>query len=84
MPRHSPMTPKEIVKKLREDGWILKRKGPGDHVQFVHPDKPGKVTVDMGVGKFPLAHFNRSIVKLVGLGYRINRHGLTGLCPHSR
>jgi predicted RNA binding protein YcfA (HicA-like mRNA interferase family) len=22
------------------------RKGPGDHIQFKHPTKPGKVTVD--------------------------------------
>lgn len=48
-----PMKPREIEKMLRADGWDIKRKGPGDHVQFVHPTKPGKVTVDMGVTEFP-------------------------------
>lgn len=40
------MTAKEVIKKLLEDGWIekLPRK-KGSHRQFVHPVKPGKVTV---------------------------------------
>jgi predicted RNA binding protein YcfA (HicA-like mRNA interferase family) len=59
------MTPREIVKKLREDGWTLKRKGPGDHVQFVHPAKPGKVTVDMGVRLIPTGTL-QSIVRQAG------------------
>jgi predicted RNA binding protein YcfA (HicA-like mRNA interferase family) len=49
MPKHKAATPKEIVKALIADGWTVKRKGPGDHVQYAHPTKPGKVTVDMGV-----------------------------------
>ena len=47
-PRH-PMTPREIVRLLAADGWTIKRKGPGDHVQYAHTTKPGKVTVDVGV-----------------------------------
>ncbi|WP_336490645.1 type II toxin-antitoxin system HicA family toxin [Methylobacterium nigriterrae] len=39
---------------LRDDGWSVVRKGPGDHVQFKHPTKPGKVTVDAGVREIPL------------------------------
>ena len=36
---------KEVLKLLEEDGWYqLKSKG-GDHRQFKHPTKPGKVTV---------------------------------------
>lgn len=52
-PKRSPMAPKEIVRKLKDDGWFIKRKGPGDHVQWAHPTKKGKVTVDMGVSQFP-------------------------------
>lgn len=37
----------EVLRMLRADGWKLKT-CRGDHRQFKHPDKPGKVTV---VGK---------------------------------
>ena len=33
-----------MLKKLREDGWKLDRTR-GDHKQFVHPARPGTVTV---------------------------------------
>jgi predicted RNA binding protein YcfA (HicA-like mRNA interferase family) len=42
--KHGPMKPDEAVRLLRADGWFIKRKGPGDHVQFAHPTKTGKVT----------------------------------------
>lgn len=51
--KRSPMTPREVVKMLAADGWEVKRKGPGDHIQYTHPTKPGRVTVDMGVRQFP-------------------------------
>lgn len=51
--KRSPMTPREVVKLLVADGWSVKRKGPGDHVQYTHSTKPGRVTVDMGVREFP-------------------------------
>lgn len=35
---------KEVIKLLEADGWILLTT-KGDHRQFKHPDKPGKVTV---------------------------------------
>ncbi|HEY5797094.1 MAG TPA: type II toxin-antitoxin system HicA family toxin [Bosea sp. (in: a-proteobacteria)] len=55
MSKHrTPMTPREIVRLLVLDGWKIKRKGPGDHVQYAHPVKAGKVTVDMGVREFPI------------------------------
>lgn len=55
-PKRKPMKPREVVKLLKADGWVVKRYGPGDHVQYVHPSKPGKVTVDMGVrNEFPVA-----------------------------
>ena len=34
----------QIIKLLEKDGWRLKN-GKGDHRQFTHPEKPGKVTV---------------------------------------
>jgi len=34
----------EILKRLSDDGWMLK-KWRGSHRQLVHPEKPGKVTV---------------------------------------
>jgi predicted RNA binding protein YcfA (HicA-like mRNA interferase family) len=33
-----------MLKELRVDGWILKNQ-EGSHRQFVHPMKPGKVTL---------------------------------------
>jgi predicted RNA binding protein YcfA (HicA-like mRNA interferase family) len=59
------MSPKDVIRRLRKDGWQIKRRGPGDHVQFVHPSKPGKVTVDMGVREFPLGTL-RSIFRQAG------------------
>ena len=38
------MTAKEIIKILKKDGWVEKN-CKGSHKQFVHPEKPGKVTV---------------------------------------
>ena len=35
---------REIIKMLQDDGWFLV-KVVGDHWQFKHPTKPGKVTV---------------------------------------
>ncbi len=38
------MTVREILKRLRKDKWTL-LSVRGSHHQFVHPTKPGKVTV---------------------------------------
>jgi predicted RNA binding protein YcfA (HicA-like mRNA interferase family) len=40
------MPPKyrDILKRLHEEGWYLKDQ-VGSHRQYVHPSKPGKVTV---------------------------------------
>ncbi len=62
---HGPLTPREVDKRLRADGWAIKRKGPGDHVQYAHPQKPGKVTVDTGVREIPIGTL-RSIFKQAG------------------
>ncbi|MCC8165432.1 MAG: type II toxin-antitoxin system HicA family toxin [Planctomycetes bacterium] len=36
----------DILKILRKDGWIEIKSNSGDHRQFKHAHKPGKVTVD--------------------------------------
>ena len=47
------MSSREVIRILEEDGWV-QVKTVGDHRQFKHPGKPGKVTVshpkkDMGL-----------------------------------
>ena len=39
-----PLSSREIIKLLKDDGWELKRV-EGSHHHFIHPNKPGKVTV---------------------------------------
>jgi len=65
MPKRHPVTPKEVAKLLASDGWAVKRQGPGDHVQYAHPEKPGKVTLDMGVREIPTGTL-RSIFRQAG------------------
>lgn len=38
------MNSRDIIKKLKEDGWELEHV-VGSHHKFSHPEKPGKVTV---------------------------------------
>eukprot|EP01032_Pedospumella_encystans_P004276 gene4276-5062_t len=63
--KHGPLTPREVDRRLRAEGWSIKRKGPGDHVQYAHPQKPGKVTLDTGVREIPTGTL-RSIFKQAG------------------
>ena len=63
--KHGPMPPAKVIAQLRSDGWTLKRKGPGDHVQYAHPVKAGKVTVDTGVREIPTGTL-RSIFRQAG------------------
>jgi predicted RNA binding protein YcfA (HicA-like mRNA interferase family) len=44
---------RDVLRQLREDAWIEARRGPGDHVQFKHPTKPGRVTIDTGAREIP-------------------------------
>ncbi len=37
---------RDMLKILREDGWIEVKSSRGDHRSFKHPAKSGKVTVD--------------------------------------
>jgi len=63
--RRAIMTPRQIVRRLQDEGWEVKRRGPGDHVQFAHASRPGKVTLDMGVRDIPIGTL-RSIFRQAG------------------
>jgi len=39
-----PLKVKKVIEMLKKDGWYLERTR-GDHRQFKHPTKKGKVTV---------------------------------------
>jgi len=48
------MSSKDLIKRLEADGWIL-RGSKGSHHVFVHPAKPGHISIphpkkDLGVG----------------------------------
>jgi predicted RNA binding protein YcfA (HicA-like mRNA interferase family) len=64
MAHHSRKT-RDVVAKLRDDGWVVARKGPGDHVQYKHPGKLGRVTLDAGAREIPSGTL-RSIYKQAG------------------
>jgi predicted RNA binding protein YcfA (HicA-like mRNA interferase family) len=38
------MNSRDVIRKLKEDGWFLHHV-KGDHHQFKHPSKPGRVTI---------------------------------------
>jgi len=46
---------RDVQRKLAQDGWIVARHGPGDHVQYKHPRKSGRVTLDAGARQFCLS-----------------------------
>jgi len=61
------MHSREIIKRLKKDGWYEVAHS-GDHKQFKHPTKPGRVTVthprkDMPIGTLKSIE-NQSGVKL--------------------
>ena len=62
--RH-PFDRKDVEVRLREEGWRIERKGPGDHVQYKHPTRPGRVTIDEGTREIPVGTL-RSIFRQAG------------------
>lgn len=46
------MNSREVIKKLKNDGWVLVRV-KGSHHQFKHPSKSGLVTVPHPKSDFP-------------------------------
>jgi predicted RNA binding protein YcfA (HicA-like mRNA interferase family) len=59
---------RDIEARLRAEGWAIVRKGPGDHVQYKHPTRPGRVTIDTGSREIPTGTL-RSIYKQAGWGW---------------
>jgi predicted RNA binding protein YcfA (HicA-like mRNA interferase family) len=56
----------QVVRLLEKNGWVLKTQ-KGSHKQFMHPKKPGKITVaDHGKKEIPPGTLN-SILKQAGL-----------------
>ena len=55
----------DVVRKLEAEGWFVARKGPGDHKQYKHPTKPGRVTIDYGAREIPTGTL-RSIYRQAG------------------
>ena len=39
------MKVRDVLRRLRDDGWYEAKSTGGSHRQFKNPDKPGKVTV---------------------------------------
>jgi len=39
------MSSRQVIKRLKKDGWFMVKKGKGDHQNFKHSDKKGKITV---------------------------------------
>jgi predicted RNA binding protein YcfA (HicA-like mRNA interferase family) len=62
------MNTRAIIKALEADGWNLKRV-TGDHHHFMHPTKPGLVTVPHPKKDLPMGTL-RSIEKQSGLKLR--------------
>lgn len=45
------MTAREVIKRLKQDGWFEIPSPPGSHIHFKHAAKPGKVTVPEHKGR---------------------------------
>ena len=56
--------PRIIRQMLEAEGWEIVR-WAGDHAQFKHPTKPGRVTLDMGAREIPTGTL-RSIWRQAG------------------
>ena len=64
------MTSKEVIKRLKEDGWIeVIHRTPGSHRQFREATKPGKTTVPDPKKEIPHPTL-KSIEKQSGLKLR--------------
>ena len=62
------MNSREIIKKLQDDGWFLHHT-KGDHHQFKHPEKQGKVTVSHPEKDIPIGTL-RNIFRQAGWNWR--------------
>jgi predicted RNA binding protein YcfA (HicA-like mRNA interferase family) len=61
-----PKKPREMEKIVLADGWVFKEQ-KGSHKQYIHPTKPGKVTIPFYKGKDIDRKTELSIYKQAGL-----------------
>lgn len=59
---------KEVIETLMADGW-LHMQTTGDHWQFKHPTKPGRVTVPHPVKDIPIGTL-KNIERQAGIKFR--------------
>jgi predicted RNA binding protein YcfA (HicA-like mRNA interferase family) len=60
------MKVREVIRLIEKDGWYLVRTR-GDHRQYKHPTKPGRVTISGNTGRdMPPGTLN-SVLKQSGL-----------------
>ncbi|MBN2935642.1 type II toxin-antitoxin system HicA family toxin [Mogibacterium sp.] len=59
------MRARELERMLKQDGWQLKNI-KGSHRQYVHPEKPGKVTIPFHPGDLN-KRTEKSILEQAGL-----------------
>lgn len=59
---------REVIKILKQNGWYLART-EGSHHHFLHPDKPGLVTVKHPDKDIPIATL-KSIERQSGLKFK--------------
>ncbi len=60
-----PIKPIEMEKIILSDGWVFKTQN-GSHRHYIHPTKPGKVTIPFHAKDLPKGTEN-SILKQAGL-----------------
>ena len=60
------MRPRDVERILQNDGWIYKNT-EGSHKHFVHPSKPGKVTVPQHPGDSINPTMLKIILKQAGI-----------------
>jgi predicted RNA binding protein YcfA (HicA-like mRNA interferase family) len=56
---------RDVERQLRDDGWEIVRKGAGDHTQWKHSTKEGRVTLDTSESDIPTGTL-RSIYRQAG------------------
>ncbi|MFB3827441.1 MAG: type II toxin-antitoxin system HicA family toxin [Bryobacteraceae bacterium] len=60
------MKVRDVIKQIEQDGWLLDRTR-GDHRQYIHPSKPGTITVSGHTGDDMPSGTLNSILKRAGL-----------------
>ena len=60
------MKVREVIKMIEKDGWYLV-KIKGDHRQYKHPEKPGRVTIAGNLGRDMPPGTLSSVLKQSGL-----------------